>query len=119
MHEAIIDLYTWNKAQERLNDRNVTRERRYDHHLKGLIFCKECGKIATLRCRIEQRKSGKEWRMDYFICSDRNSYRSLCECKQIQAKVIEDEIKRILSNEIEKIIYSSEELKQIYKDAQI
>ena len=33
--------------------------------------------------------------------------------------VIEDEIKRILKNEIEKIKYSSKELKQIYKDAQI
>lgn len=119
MHEPIIDLYTWNKAQEKLNDRNVTRERKYDHPLKGIIFCKECGKIATLRCRTEQRKSGKIWRADYFICSNRNSYRSLCECKQIQAKAIEDEIKRILNNEIEKITYSSEELKQIYKDAQI
>ena len=57
--------------------------------------------------------------MDYFICSNRNSYRSLCECKQIQANVIEDEIKRILKKEIEKITYSNEELKQIYKDAQI
>lgn len=119
MHEPIIDLYTWNKAQEKLNARNVSRERKYDHPLKGLIFCKECGKIATLRCRTEQRKSGKIWRVDYFICSNRNSYRSLCECKQIQAKAIEDEIKRILNNEIEKITYSSEELKQIYKDAQI
>ena len=119
MHEPIIDLYTWNKAQERLNTKNVSRERKYDHPLKGLIFCKECGKIATLRCRTEERKSGKIWRADYFICSNRNSYRSLCECKQIQAKVIEDEIKRILKNEIEKIKYSSKELKQIYKDAQI
>lgn len=119
MHEPIIDLYTWNKAQEKLNARNVSRERKYDHPLKGLIFCKECGKIATLRCRTEQRKSGKIWRADYFICSNRNSYRSLCECKQIQSMVIEDEIKRILKNEIEKIKYSSKELKQIYKDAQI
>lgn len=119
MHEPIIDLYTWNKAQEKLNARNVSRERKYDHPLKGLIFCKECGKIATLRCRTEKRKSGKIWRADYFICSNRNSYRSLCECKQIQANVIEDEIKRILKNEIEKVTYSSKELKQIYKDAQI
>ena len=119
MHEPIIDVYTWNKAQEKLNDKNATRERRYDHPLKGLIFCKECGKIATLRCRTEERKSGKIWRADYFICSNRNSYRSLCECKQIQAKAIEDEIKRVLNNEIKKITYSSQELKQIYKDAQI
>lgn len=119
MHEPIIDLYTWNKAQEKLNDRNVTRERKYDHPLKGLIFCKECGKIATLRCRTEKRKSGKIWRADYFICSNRNSYRSLCECKQIKANIIEDEIKKVLTNEIEKIKFSDKELKQIYNDAQI
>jgi len=119
MHEPIIDLYTWNKAQEKLNARNVSRERKYDHPLKGLIFCKECGKIATLRCRTEKRKSGKIWRADYFICSNRNSYRSLCECKQIKANIIEDEIKRILNNEIEKIKFLNKELKQIYNDAQI
>lgn len=119
MHEPIMDLYTWNKAQEKLNARNVSRERKYDHPLKGLIFCKECGKIATLRCRTEKRKSGKIWRADYFICSNRNSYRSLCECKQIKANIIEDEIKRILNNEIEKIKFSNKELKQIYNNSQI
>ena len=118
MHEPIIDLYTWNKAQERLNARHTPRERKYDHPLKGLIFCKECGAIATLRCRTEQRKSGKIWRADYFVCSNRNSYRTLCECKQMKASLIEDEVKRILRNEIEHISYSNKEIKEIYKNAQ-
>ena len=119
MHEPIIDIYTWNNAQERLNERNAPRERKYDHPLKGLIFCKECGAIATLRCRTEQRKTGKIWRADYFICTNRNSYRALCECKQIQARIIEDEIKRVLTNEIQKIKFSDKELNIIYNDAQI
>ena len=119
MHEPIIDLHTWNKAQEKLNARNVSRERKYDHPLKGLIYCKECGAIATLRCRSEQRKSGKIWRANYFVCSNRNSYRALCECKQIKADIIEDEIKRVLTNETQKIKFSDKELKQIYNDAQI
>ena len=118
MHEPIIDLYTWDKAQGRLNARHTPRERKYDHPLKGLIFCKECGAIATLRCRTEQRKSGKIWRADYFVCSNRNSYRILCECKQMKASIIEDEIKRVLRSEIEHISYSNKELKQIYKNAQ-
>ena len=119
MHEPIIDLYTWNKVQEKLNARNVSRERKYDHPLKGLIFCRECGAIATLRCRTEERKSGKIWRADYFVCSNRNSYRLLCECKQMKANIIEDEIKRVLTNETQKIKFSDNELKKIYKDAQI
>ena len=119
MHEPIIDLDTWNKAQEKLKSKVITRDRKYDQPLKGLIFCKECGKIATLRCRTETRKSGAVWRADYFICSNRNSYTGLCDCKQIQAKIIEDEIKNVLKQEMQKITYSKEELKRIYKESQI
>ena len=119
MHEPIIDLDTWNKAQEKLKRKIITRDRKYDHPLKGLVFCKECGKIATLRCRTETRKSGAVWRADYFICSNRNSYTGLCACKQIQAKIIEDEIKKVLKQEMQKITYSKEELKKIYKESQI
>ena len=119
MHEAIIDLDIWNKAQAKLKSKVITRERKYDHPLKGLVFCKECGKIATLRCRTEKRKSGAIWRADYFICSNRNSYTGLCDCKQIQAKIIEDEIKKTLKQEIQKITYSKDELKSIYKESQV
>ena len=119
MHEAIIDLDTWNKTQKKLKSKIITRERKYDHPLKGLIFCKECGKIATLRCRTETRKSGTIWRADYFICSNRNSYKGLCDCKQIQAKIIEDEIKKLLKQEIQKITYSKDDLKRIYKESQV
>ena len=119
MHEAIIDLDTWNKAQEKLKSKVITRDRKYDHPLKGLVFCKECGKIATLRCRTEKRKSGNVWRANYFICSNRNSYTGLCDCKQIQSKIIEYEIKKVLKREMQKITYSKEELEKIYKESQV
>lgn len=119
MHEAIIDIDTWNKAQEKLKRKGTTRERKYDHPLKGLVFCKECGSIATLRCRTEKRKSGKVWRADYFICSRRNSYTGLCDCKQIKANLIEESIKANLRRELEKISYSEEELKELFKKSQI
>ena len=118
-HEPIIDLDTWDKAQEKLKSKVITRDRKYDHPLKGVVFCKECGKIATLRCRTETRKSGAIWRADYFICSNRNSYTGLCDCKQIQAKIIEEEIKKVLKQEMQKINYSKEELRKIYKESQI
>lgn len=119
MHEPIINLSLWNKAQEKLKSKNVTRIRKYDHPLKGLVFCKECGGIATLRCRTEKRKSGKVWRADYFICSKRNSYTSLCSCKQIQANLIEEKIQESLKVELKKISYSKEEIKYILKNSQI
>ena len=50
MHEPIIDIETWNKAQDKLNEYTKTRDRKYDHPLKGLVYCGECGNKATIRC---------------------------------------------------------------------
>ena len=83
MHEPIIDIETWNKAQNKLNGYTKVRDRKYDHILKGLVYCGECGNKATLRCREEKRKNGTVWRATYFICSKRNNYSGLCDCKQI------------------------------------
>ena len=119
MHEPIIDIDTWNRTQEKIKNKHITRTRKFNHPLKGLIFCRECGGIATLRTRAEERKSGNVWRIDYFICSNKNSGRGNCRCKQIRASDIEDEIKKVLEKEIQKITYSKEELKMIFKDSQV
>ncbi len=119
MHEPIIDIDTWNKAQEKLKGYSKSRERKYDHLLKGLVYCAECGNKATLRCREEKRKNGTVWRAAYFICSKRNNYSGLCDCKQISADLIENVAKEKLKQEIEKISFDEQELKQIYKEAKI
>ena len=83
MHEPIIDIETWNKAQDKLNGYTKVRNRKYDHPLKGLVYCGECENKATIRCREEKRKNGTVWRATYFICSKRNNYSALCDNKQI------------------------------------
>lgn len=117
MHESIIDIETWNKAQEKLNGYTKVRDRKYDHELKGLVYCGECGNKATLRCREEKGKDGSVWRATYFICSKRNNYSGLCDCKQISAKLIEEAVKQQVKNELEKINLTEEEIKQIYEEA--
>jgi len=117
MHEPIIDEETWNKAQEMLNGNSKVRCRKNDHKLKGLIYCGECGSIATLRCREEQRKNGTIWRASYFICSKRNTYSSLCECKQIPAKELEEEVIKKLRSEIKKVKFSEKDIKILYEEA--
>lgn len=119
MHEAIIDIDTWNKAQEKLNGYTKSRDRKYDHPLKGLVYCGECGNKATLRCREEKRKNGNLWRATYFICSKRNNYSGLCDCKQISANLIEEEVQQTIKAQIEKISLSEKEIKQIYQEAEI
>ena len=118
MHESIIDIDTWNKAQEKLNGYSNTRDRKYDHELKGLVYCMECGNKATLRCREEKRKNGTVWRATYFICSKRNNYSGLCDNKQISANVIEEAVNTNLREEIQKIKFSEKEIKYIYEQAE-
>ena len=118
MHEAIIDIETWKKAQDKLNRHTISRDRKYDHPLKGLIYCGECGNKATLRCREEKRKNGNTWRATYFICSKRNNYSKLCDCKQISANLIEGAVDEILKKEIQKINFLEKELEQIYIEAE-
>ena len=118
MHEPIIDIETWNKAQDKLNGYSKTRDRKYDHPLKELVYCMECGNKATLRCREEKRKNGTVWRATYFICSKRNNYSGLCDCKQISAILIEEAVNENVRKEIEKINFSEKEIKQIYEQAE-
>lgn len=118
MHEPIIDIDIWNKAQEKLNGYSKSRDRKYDHPLKDLIYCGECGNKATLRCREEKRKNGSIWRAIYFICSKRNNYRGLCDCKQISARFIEEAVNEKVREEMEKINLSEKELKEIYEQAE-
>ena len=118
MHEPIIDIETWNKAQDKLNGYSKTRNRKYDHQLKGLVYCGECGNKATLRCREEKRKNGTVWRATYFICSKRNNYSGLCDCKQISANLIEEAVNENIREEIKKINFSEKEIKQIYNQAE-
>lgn len=117
MHEPIIDIETWNKAQDKLNGYTKVRDRKYDHELKGLVYCGECGNKATLRCREEKRKDGSVWRATYFICSKRNNYSGLCDCKQISANLIEEAVKQQVKNELEKINLTEDEIKQVYEEA--
>lgn len=119
MHEPIIDIETWNKAQDKLNGYTKVRNRKYDHELKGLVYCGECGNKATLRCREEKRKDGSVWKATYFICSKRNNYSGLCDCKQISANLIEEAVKQRVKNELDKINLSEEEIKLIYEKARM
>lgn len=118
MHEPIIDIETWNKAQDKLNGYAKTRDRKYDHPLKGLVYCGECGNKATLRCREEKRKNGTVWRATYFICSKRNNYSGLCDCKQISVNLIEEAVNEKIKEEIQKVTFSEKEIKQIYERAE-
>ena len=118
MHEPLVDMETWNKAQEKLNGYTKVRDRKYNHELKGFVYCAKGGNKATLRHREGKRKDGTTWQATYFICSKRNNYSGLCDCKQISAEIIEKAVKQQIRNELQKIRLSKKEIIHIYKEAE-
>ena len=117
-HKAIIDIETWNKAQEKINKHKRTRYGANEHPLKEFIYCAECGGKATYRIRKQVRKNGNVWESKVFLCSNKNSHRSNCKCTPIKKEEIEGKIKQAIRNELEKIVYTDEELINIYKNAE-
>lgn len=117
MHEPIITMDVWEKAQEKINKYTKVRNRKYEHPLKGLVYCGECGSVATLRVREIIKKDGSACRKIYFICSKRNNYTSLCTCKQISAEMIEADLYSKIKELIGNINFSESELEKIFNDA--
>ncbi len=117
-HEAIIDMKTWNKVQEKLGKYKKTRSSQNAHPLKEFIYCAECGEKATYRVRKKVRKNGHVWEQKVFICSNKNSSRSNCKCNPISEDEIEEKVKIAIKEEIDKISYTDEELSKIYENAE-
>ena len=79
-HEAIVSRAVFEQANRMLSRRKSTRVRRHDHPLKGLVFCRECGKPLTLLARGETL---------YFVCP---SYKKRLGCKShlVSAQALSD-----------------------------
>ncbi|MCC3762663.1 recombinase family protein [Glycomyces sp. TRM65418] len=67
-HPALIDQDLFDRVQRVLNDRcRRTRDRKWDHHLKGLLQCARCGD----RLHLEVTRNRHGWRYCYFVCAGR------------------------------------------------
>ena len=118
MHEPIIDELTFRKAVDKLNKYTHVRIVRNEQPLKEFIYCLECGGKATYRVRNDKRKSGKIWEQKTFICSNKNNRKKNCNCKPIKEDIIIDKVRQAITDEIQEIKYSENELLEIYKKAE-
>lgn len=87
-HEPLIDPVTWATVQDILTSRrNGERSREHDHHLKGTVFCVECGR--RLIVQHTRTKTGRVY--DYFVCHRRRD----TACQQRKALPIAQVEQRI------------------------
>lgn len=82
-HQPIVDEDTFNTVQQLIKNRRHTRCRTYDHPLKGLIFCKECGHPLGVIHRKNKNGSGTL----YFICRTHQRFSENRSCSPHCIKV--------------------------------
>ncbi len=104
-HEPIIEKDIFYRVQEMVNAGVGTRNRKYDFLLKGLVYCKECGKPMTVRRQVRKYKDKPDVEDAVFCCSTYAQYGKykIQTCTMhynLQSKlnpIILEEVRKILS----------------------
>ena len=119
MHEPIISKELWEKVQNKLNSYHTDNRKKYEYPLKDLVYCEECGNKVRFQHNSSKNKSGEiYWKGNTAVCGKRADYKSLCDNVVIGEKILIKAVKDTISEEINKIEYTSKELKEIYNKAQ-
>jgi len=89
-HTAIIEEEAFAAVQRVLQNRRCIRVKKYDHPLKGLIFCKECAHPLG----VVNRKNAAGEDVLYFICRtyQRNTTSGVCTSHTIREDVLREAV---------------------------
>ena len=113
MHEPIIDLFTWNRAQKKLDEYSNDKYLKYEYPLKNLVYCAECGQRVTFNHSKVKRKDGTYREHNFGTCI-RKEYKDACPNTGINENKLINAIKQALDNELKKIDIKNSELKDMY-----
>ena len=115
MHEPIIDIETFNKCQNLKEKFKNNRNRKYDDIFKGLIYCKDCGSISTLKHKEKISKNGNKCEINSYICSEANKGKNKkCDnTKSISSKKLYNLIIPIIENECKNISFNDNDIKTV------
>lgn len=109
-HPAIITREDYNKVQEMKGHRTKKENQTYIYLLKGLTFCKNCGRKMTYKnskpIRIDNNGviTGTKNNLGYFICEEHYRHKEICD---VSNKIMESHLNQIVLNKI------SDRLKQM------
>ena len=98
-HEAIIEPEEFEKVQEIKNSMTTKNRQEYIYLLKGLVYCKNCGRRMTYKnsspVRIDTKGNitGKKNDCGYFVCTQHCRDKNIC-----------NEHIKIMENDLEKIV---------------
>ncbi len=114
-HEPIIDIETFNKCQSIKDKFKNNRVRKYDDIFKGLIYCKECGSISTLKHKEKLTKNGNICEINSYICSEANkgTNKKCSNTKSISSRKLYNLIIPIIENECKSISIEDNDIKKV------
>lgn len=114
MHEPIIDIETFNKCQILKEKFKNNRKRKYDDIFKGLIYCKECGSISTLKHKEKPTKNGI-CEINSYICSEANkgTNKKCNNTKSISSRKLYNMIIPIIEKECKCVSFNNNDIKTV------
>ncbi len=94
-HTPLVDAETWLRVQTQLDAKNAVGERpqKYDHYLKGSLYC-SCG----AKLMIERPRDKQGDRYEYFTCTGRRRKKNGCTRSAILASRLEERIETTYSS---------------------
>lgn len=107
-HPSIIDIDTFNKAQELLNRRKgmFNFNKRFNaskHPLTGILICDKCKAPMICQKRKNKKKDGTILEYRYYVCSTYHKQgRHMCDQANIRADDIEEALFNKIKQSIEK-----------------
>ena len=114
-HEPIVDIETFNKCHMLKEGFKNNRNRKYDDIFKGLIYCKDCGSISTLKHKEKSTKSGGKCEINSYICSEANKgiSKKCNNTKSISSKKLYKMIIPIIEKECKKVTFNDNDIKKV------
>jgi len=114
-HEPIVDIETFNKCKILKERFKNNRNRKYNDIFKGLIYCKDCGSVSTLKHKEKLTKSGKKCEINSYICSEANKgvNKKCNNTKSISSKKLYKMIIPIIEKECKKVSFNDNDIKTV------
>lgn len=115
MHEPIIEVETFNKCQRLKEKFKNNRNRKYDDIFKGLIYCKDCGSISTLKHKEKPIRSGRKCEINSYICSEANKgiNKKCSNTKSISSRKLYNMIIPIIEKECKSVSFNDNDIKTV------
>lgn len=114
-HEPIIDTETFYKCQILKEKFKNNRNRKYDDIFKGLIYCKNCSSISTLKHKKKPTKNGSKCEINSYICSEANkgTNKKCSNTKSISSRKLYNIIIPIIEKECKNVSFNDNDIKTV------